>query len=152
MKFIGLDSVDEAILNLLIQNARASYTDIAKEIGLTSAAVKNRIFALESKGIIDGYSVIINPQRIENMSSVYLDIQAQPCHLEAIIAMLEADENITQIYLLSGSGRLHVHGTFRTGEMLDSFLRKKLYPMEGLLDVRCDMIFSRIKDTKVIRL
>ena len=61
MKFIGLDSVDEAILNLLIQNARASYTDIAKEIGLTSAAVKNRIFALESKGIIDGYSVIINP-------------------------------------------------------------------------------------------
>lgn len=152
MKFIGLDKIDEAILNILINNARISYTDIAKEIGLTSAAVKNRIIALEGKGIIDGYSVIINPQRIENVVSVYLDIQVQPHYLDNVIAMLEADEDITQIYLLSGPARLHVHGIFRTSEMLDSFLRKKLYPMDGLIDVRCDTIFSRIKDAKVIRL
>ena len=42
MKFIGLDSVDEAILNLLIQNARASYTDIACLLYTSDAADEQR--------------------------------------------------------------------------------------------------------------
>ena len=48
----GLDTIDQQILQLLIQNARASYSDIGQRIGISRVAVKSRIQALEQKGII----------------------------------------------------------------------------------------------------
>ena len=43
----GLDELDQTIVQLLIKNARFSYTDIGKEVGISRVAVKARIQALE---------------------------------------------------------------------------------------------------------
>lgn len=43
----GLDGLDQRIVQLLIENARISYSDIADKIGLSRVAVKARIQALE---------------------------------------------------------------------------------------------------------
>lgn len=48
----GLDELDQKIIQLLIENARISYSDIGKETGISRVAVKARIQALEKKGII----------------------------------------------------------------------------------------------------
>ena len=47
-----LDSLDQKIVRLLIENARSSYSDIGDKIGISRVAVKARIQALEQKGII----------------------------------------------------------------------------------------------------
>ena len=60
----GLDQLDQKIVELLIRNARMSYSDIGQEIGISRVAVKSRIQALEQKGIIEEYTTIINPQKI----------------------------------------------------------------------------------------
>ena len=52
MKLNGLDEKDNQIVNLLLENARMSYSDIGDVVGLTRVAVKNRIKALEEKGVI----------------------------------------------------------------------------------------------------
>ena len=48
----GLDKLDQEIVSLLIENARISYSDIGKKIGISRVAVKARIQALEQRGII----------------------------------------------------------------------------------------------------
>ena len=53
MFFDGLDELDQKILELLIQNARISYSDIGEKIGLSRVAVRTRVQALEQKGIIE---------------------------------------------------------------------------------------------------
>ena len=68
----GLDGLDREIVRLLIENARISYSDIGEEIGISRVAVKARIQALEQKGIIVGYTTIINPQKISGAVSCYL--------------------------------------------------------------------------------
>ena len=45
----GLDKLDQKIIQLLIENARISYSDIGEEIGISRVAVKARIQALEKK-------------------------------------------------------------------------------------------------------
>ena len=52
MFFDGLDELDQKILELLIQNARISYSDIGEKIGLSRVVVRTRVQALEQKGII----------------------------------------------------------------------------------------------------
>ena len=49
----GLDELDQKIVQLLIKNARLSYSDIGKEVGISRVAVKARIQALEKKGVIE---------------------------------------------------------------------------------------------------
>ena len=49
MKSKGLDSVDQQILSILIENARASLIEIAERVGLSRAAVKNRIAQLRKE-------------------------------------------------------------------------------------------------------
>lgn len=48
----GLDELDQKIVQLLIKNARFSYSDIGKEVGISRVAVKARIQALEKKGLL----------------------------------------------------------------------------------------------------
>ena len=60
----GLDALDQRIVQMLIQNARSSYSEIGQAVGISRVAVKARIQALEQRGIIEEYTTIINPQKL----------------------------------------------------------------------------------------
>ena len=92
----GLDSLDQEIVQLLIENARASYSEIGDKVGLSRVAVKSRIQALEQRGIIEEYTTIINPQKISGAVSCYFEIESLPETLAEITEILKQNETITQ--------------------------------------------------------
>ncbi len=53
-----MDKFDQAIINLLRQNARQSVSFIAEQVNLSRSAVSDRIKKLEQTGIIRGYQVL----------------------------------------------------------------------------------------------
>jgi Lrp/AsnC family leucine-responsive transcriptional regulator len=55
------DAVDQAILKVLLGNARMSISDIARKVNRSRTAVEARIIKLEESGTILGYSVILDP-------------------------------------------------------------------------------------------
>lgn len=55
-----MDTIDYKIINILITNGRISHEAIAKEVGLSRPAVRQRIISMENIGIINGYKVNIN--------------------------------------------------------------------------------------------
>ena len=56
----GLDAVDERILALLQENARRTFGDIGRQVGLSAPAVKRRVDRLEESGVIRGYTAIVD--------------------------------------------------------------------------------------------
>jgi Lrp/AsnC family leucine-responsive transcriptional regulator len=56
-----LDDVDRHVLRLLAQDGRRSYTDLAKDTGLSTSAVHQRVRRLEQRGAITGYAAQIDP-------------------------------------------------------------------------------------------
>ena len=70
----GLDELDRKITELLIGNARMSYSDIGQQVGISRVAVKMRVQSLERRGIIEEYTTIINPQKISGAVSCYFEI------------------------------------------------------------------------------
>lgn len=69
-----LDDIDRQILDRLRRNAREPASKIASHVGLTASAVRRRIARLETSGVIDGYTVAINHDRIGASTEAYVEL------------------------------------------------------------------------------
>ena len=147
-----LDQLDQKIVKLLIHNARMSYSEIGEMVGLSRVAVKARIKAMEDKGIIEEYTTIINPQKISGAVSCYFEIEFQPDTFHQGTNLLEQNENITQIYRVTGSHRLHVHAVTPSNEEMEKLICQVIDRLPGVLHCNCNVILSRMKDVKGLRL
>ena len=148
----GLDESDQKIVRLLIENARVSYSDLGDKIGLSRVAVKARIQALEQRGIIEEYTTVINPQKISGAVSCYFEIETTPGSLSEVIDILNGDDTVTQIYRVTGMDKLHVHAVAASGEEMETFLHAVIDTLPGVVSCSCNIILSRIKDIKGLRL
>jgi len=92
-----LDAVDHHLLSLLAADGRSSFTDLARQTGLSTSAVHQRVRRLEQRGAITGYAARIDPQLLGLPLTVFVSITpidpaavddppAQLGHLSAIEA------------------------------------------------------------------
>ena len=152
MYLSGLDEQDRKILNLLTQNARYTYSEIGEKLGLSRVAIKNRIDALEQRGVIEEYTVIINPQRLGGAISCYYEIETEPGALAEVVARLNDCPTITQIYRVTGKNKLHVHAVAASAGEMERLIREVIDPLPGVKDISTNIILSRVKDIKGLRL
>lgn len=61
---LNLDDLSLRILSLLQKNSRMSFTEIGKEVCLSSSTVAERVKRLEDQGIIEGYTVRLNHEAL----------------------------------------------------------------------------------------
>ena len=148
----GLDMLDQKIVRLLIENARISYSDIGQQIGISRVAVKARIQALEQRGVIEEYTTIINPQKISGAVSCYFEIETLSDSLSQVIEILSQNETITQIYRVTGNNKIHVHAVAASSEEMERLMQEVIDPLPGIVSCCCNIILSRIKDIKGLRL
>ena len=148
----GLDALDQKIVRLLIENARISYSDIGQQIGISRVAVKSRIRSLEQRGVIEEYTTVINPQKISGAVSCYFEIETLPETLARVTEILNQNETITQIYRVTGKNKLHVHAVAAGSEEMETLIREVIDPLPGVVSCGCNIILSRIKDIKGLRL
>ncbi|MBC8569655.1 Lrp/AsnC family transcriptional regulator [Zongyangia hominis] len=148
----GLDEMDRRIVELLIHNARISYSDLGSAVGLSRVAVAARVSALEKRGIIEEYTTVINPQRMNGAVSCYFEIETQPACLEEVIGILNRCEIVTQIYRVSGKSKLHVHAVAAGQQEMEDFLAGVIDSLPGVTSLSTNIILSRIKDIKGLRL
>jgi Lrp/AsnC family leucine-responsive transcriptional regulator len=73
-----IDAVDRQLIDLLRANGRASYAELARQVGLSSPAVHERVGKLEAAGVINGYRAIVDPPALG------LDVTA-------LISVIESD-------------------------------------------------------------
>ena len=148
----GLDALDQKIIQLLIENARISYSDIGEKTGISRVAVKARIQALEKKGVIEEYTTIINPQKISGAVSCYFEIEVKPDELTQVTDILYKNNIVTQIYRVTGKDKLHVHAVASSSDEMEDLLHNVIDTLPGIISCSCNLILSRIKDIKGLRL
>ena len=148
----GLDETDQEIVRLLVENARISYSDIGEQVGISRVAVKARIRALEKRGVIEGYTTIVNPQKISGAVSCYFEIETLPETLGSVTEILKGNETVTQIYRVTGKDKLHVHAVAATAEETERFLHEVIDTLPGVVSCRCNLMLSRVQESKGRRL
>ena len=148
----GLNELDQKILGLLIENARLSYSEIGERVGLSRVAVKARIQGMEESGVIEEYTAVVNPQKISGAVSCYFEIEVLPDTFANVTETLERNDTITQIYRVTGKNKLHVHAVAASSEEMEDLIQHVIDPLPGITSCSCNIILSRIKDIKGLRL
>jgi DNA-binding Lrp family transcriptional regulator len=101
----ALDHHDRAILRLLQQDARITNTLLAERVSLSESATLRRVKALEESGFIEGYTALIDQQRVGYPVNVFvsitLDRQSQP-GLEAFESAVRKVPEVMECYLMTG--------------------------------------------------
>ncbi|MFX3636985.1 MAG: Lrp/AsnC family transcriptional regulator [Candidatus Pristimantibacillus sp.] len=141
-----LDSIDNHILQRLAQNSRISYTDLAKEVGLSGVAVKDRIDRLVNQGIIEQFSIVISAEKLGKKISAYLELEVEPAHLDHIVEVLKDNEIVAVLYEMTGPCILHIHILVEDLEEMDRFMHESIYPLDGLVRVENQILLKRHKN------
>lgn len=129
-----------------------SYTDLGKQVGLSRVAVQARIQQLIEAGVIERFTTVINPAKIGIHVSVFFNVEVEPKFLEEVALQLEQETAVTSLYHMTGPSKLHMHGIFQNEQEMEAFLTKKLYPLEGVVSVDCQMLIKRYKSRMGMKL
>ena len=69
-----------------------------------------------------------------------------------VAEILKNNDTITQIYRVTGKSRLHVHAVASSNEEMERLLYETIDTLPGVVECSSNMILSRIKDIKGLRL
>ncbi len=147
-----IDDIDRKIISTMHLNGRISYTDLAKEIGLSRVAVHSRINTLMDNGIIERFTAVINPEKIGITVSAFFNVDVEPKYLIQVADILADEPYVTSLYHMTGPSKLHMHGLFTTNQEMEMFLKDKLYPLPGITSVDCQILIKRYKSRMGMRL
>ena len=81
MSGVPLDELDRRLLSLLVEDGRRSYADLARDTGLSTSAVHQRVRRLEQRGAVTGYVARIDPAAPDDAPARLAHLQAvEACH------------------------------------------------------------------------
>ncbi len=129
---IPVDDLDLSILCALRQNARISNLELAKELGVSEATVRRRVKILEDKGIIKGYSALINCHAVENSIKAFVYIKVDKRYIDDIANELMKENRLITLYRILGEYDLLCECLFLSMKELQEFTDKKL-KMDGVI-------------------
>ncbi len=146
MHIAGLDEIDNRILALIRDDARMSFSDIAKVVGVSRVSVKTRMKAMEEKGIIGGYKTVICQQQVPNTIHFTLDLETAPESYTKLMDEVGSSKLIRQVYCTTGDCRLHAVGFAPNQAELNRFANYLYNSLGGVRRLSCQTILSVRKD------
>jgi Lrp/AsnC family transcriptional regulator, leucine-responsive regulatory protein len=100
----GVDTTDRRIVELLNGNARLSYAELARQIGLSGPAVHERVGKLEASGVIRSYRTQVDPEAVGLGVTAFIGIvQAADSEVDDIVAAMSTLDEIESCYFLAGA-------------------------------------------------
>ena len=122
----ALDGIDVRILDALVADARVSVADLARAVGLSSPSVSERMKRLEEAGVIEGYTVRINPHALGLPLAAWLRIRPIPGELKRVAEILRGLPAIVECDRITGDdcfiARAHVRSVAELESLIDAII------------------------------
>jgi DNA-binding Lrp family transcriptional regulator len=106
MDMVQREDLDDEMIRMLMHDSRLSYREIAKALGISHVSVSSRIKAMEERGMIAGYTAVVNPDA-QGRYPLCLRISAESgVDLSEIGGKLADNEEVSVVLRVSGECEL----------------------------------------------
>ena len=94
-----IDATDQKILGFLVKNARMPFLEIARECGVSGAAIHQRVKRLEANGVITGSRLLVKPQALGLNICAFVSISlSEASKYNEVVASLRQIPGFVQAY------------------------------------------------------
>jgi Lrp/AsnC family leucine-responsive transcriptional regulator len=121
-----LDERNKKLLSALLKNPRASITALARRVGLSAPATRERLLRLEEAGVIKGWHVELDPKALGFPIAVLIRVRPMPGQLPKIAKLAQSLPQVTECHRITGEDCFLMRAHLRALEELDGLLDKFL--------------------------
>ena len=136
---------EQQLLRLLQENSRRTVSDLANELGLSRATVQQTMERLERKGVIQGYTIKINPHYQQQQVSAYIMISVIPRKTADIVRQIYKVPQLDMLCTISGQYDLIAKVTEATTQELDNSIYR-IATLDGVEKTLSHIVLSRKVD------
>ena len=144
----SLDSLDEKILNELIENPKIQLRKLAQKFGVSFVTIMNRIKRLEEKKIIKHYTSKIDYTQLGYDLHVLIDMRLSKGKIIDLEKRLSKFANIYAVYDTTGEFDAAIFARFKTTRSMDEFL-KKIQTLEFVERTNTRIILNTLKEDQI---
>ncbi|AHK43144.1 MULTISPECIES: Lrp/AsnC family transcriptional regulator [Ensifer] len=132
-----LDELDRRILGILAANARVSLKELAQEVGLSSPSAAERLRKLEERGVLDGFTIALNPVKLGYPLQAIIRVRPMPGMLHIVEKLIQETPQIVECDKVTGD---------------DCFIAKLFVRDMGELDTLLDRIAEKAQtNTSIVK-
>ena len=145
-----LDKFDIAILSVLQEDARSSLQEVSARVGLSATPCWTRIKRMESEGVIEGYTVRVNPFAVGLTDTVIVQVTLESHTDETLYEFGKALEQIPEVleaYLVSGDYDYYIRIAVKDTRDYERLLRERLYRIPGIRHSKSSFVLRTLKES-----
>jgi Lrp/AsnC family transcriptional regulator for asnA, asnC and gidA len=130
---IEIDGIDKEILRFLMLDARKPILQISKEIGISGAAIHQRLKKLEDAGVISGSKFMVNNKVLgyKTMAFIGVYLEKAASNSEAVKELKKIPE-VLECHYTTGNWSILIKIICKDNEHLMQLLNKKIQPIDGV--------------------
>ena len=143
-----IDDIDATILDLLQENARISQADVARAVGLAPSAVLERIRKLETRGIIRGYTALVDPRALDQSMLAFVAVRSEASPGDDSVAdALSKCPEVLELHHVAGEDCYLLKVRARDAEHIGQLLRHRFGRIPGVKSTRTTIVLETVKET-----
>lgn len=146
--------MEQKILKLLAENARISEAEIAVRLNITENMVKEVIKELKDRGVICGFTTILNENKIkDNKVKALIEVKVTPKReggFDQIAKRIANFPEVTDLFLVSGSFDLLLTVEGESLQEVASFVSEKLSTLDGIVSTATVFLLKKYKESNRI--
>lgn len=155
----NIDVLDQKILGFLIKNARMPFLEVARECGISGAAVHQRVKKMEDAGIITGSRLLVKPKTLGLDVCAFVGVHIHECNdYSSTLEALRTIPEVVECHYVTGSYELLLKIYCRDHEHLMDILVNTIQHIPNIQKteslISLDQAFERqvwVKDNKTAK-
>ena len=129
----NIDELDQKILRLITRNARIPFLEVARECGVSGAAIHQRVQRLLNMGVVSGSEFIVNPDKLGYNTCAFMGIYLEKAsfHKEVVAQLMKIPE-IIECHYTTGQYAIFLKIQTKTNKHLKRLIDEEFQKIEGI--------------------
>lgn len=143
-----LDAIDVQILDAMQDDARQSRAEVARKVGLSAAAVHERIHKLERAGVILRYATLLDPEKTHCDLLAFVEVFIdRPTRESAFLRAITQIPQVQECHRVTGAASCLLKVRVHDRHALQELILDRINAMPGVRGTETVVVLSTIKET-----
>ena len=145
---VQLDDTDRRLLRVLQRDGRISNLDLAQQCHLSPSACSDRVRRLRERGVITGFSAILDPKAIDRALLIFVEVQLDRTTGDTFSEFAQAAQRTPEIlecHMVAGGFDYLIKARVSDMEAYRRFLGEVLVAMPGVRETRTYAVLEEVK-------